>query len=228
MQPSFRIGIIRVLTEEQENVELHGRLLERWFPAFETISRCIPDQPTGIHDEETKAIAIPKIIALADEMAREEIDGLIVSCADDPAVVELHTRLSIPVVGAGASTAAAASRFGDTVYVLGITEDVPASYPRGLGAKYAGNVVPAGVRSTLDLRTDEGRTSTVATARILRDKGADAIALACTGLATIGIAPMLERETGIPVLDPVLCEGHALLLDLMRRSAVEDLADALH
>lgn len=41
----------------------------------------------------------------------------------------------------------------------------------------------------------------------LKEQGAEVLALACTGLATIGIAGDLERETGLPVIDPVMAEG---------------------
>ena len=45
---SYRIGVIRVLTtEDPELLNLHGRLLERYFPMFRVESRCIPDQYEG-------------------------------------------------------------------------------------------------------------------------------------------------------------------------------------
>ncbi|MFD0446468.1 aspartate/glutamate racemase family protein [Streptomyces indonesiensis] len=37
--------------------------------------------------------------------------------------------------------------------------------------------------------------------------GADTLLLACTGLNTIGIRPLLERRLGVPVVDPVLAAG---------------------
>lgn len=215
---TYRIGIIRVITQDQHATDAHGRLIERWFPRFETVSRCIPEQPEGIHDEATKALALPKIVPLAREMANGNLDGLIVSCADDPGVAEVRSALAIPVVGAGECTAAAATRFGSRIGVLGITATVPEAYRRILGDRLIRNIVPEGVTSTLDLRTDAGMTSTIAAARMLAEDGIDAIALACTGLASVGIAPTLERETGIPVLDPVLCAAHALMLDLLRQA----------
>lgn len=110
-----------------------------------------------------------------------------------------------------------AFRYGGRIFTLGITEKVPASYPRILGRAFAGHVVPEKVVNTLDLRTEHGRAQTIACAHSLQEQGADVNALACTGLATIGIATLLEQETNLPVLDPVMCEGHALLLDLLRR-----------
>ena len=43
--------------------------------------------------------------------------------------------------------------------------------------------------------------------RKLKEQGADVLALACTGMATIGIAKELEEAAGIPVIDPVMAEG---------------------
>ena len=41
----------------------------------------------------------------------------------------------------------------------------------------------------------------------MAEDGCDVIALGCTGLATIGIAGELQRETGLPVIDPVVALG---------------------
>ena len=51
----------------------------------------------------------------------------------------------------------------------------------------------------------------------LKEKGAEVIALACTGLATIGIARELEEATGLPVIDPVLAEGRFAYFESVRR-----------
>ena len=42
------IGVIRVITQDQNQVEAHGRLIEQWLPFVKTVSRCIPDQPQGV------------------------------------------------------------------------------------------------------------------------------------------------------------------------------------
>ena len=60
---------------------------------------------------------------------------------------------------------------------------------------------PDGVDSTLDLMTPEGRQSAVDMACKLKEQGAQVLALACTGMATIGIAKELEEATGLPVID---------------------------
>lgn len=86
---TYKVGVIRVLTTEDETVlNRHGKLLERYYPMFQVTSRCIPEQFEGVHDEETERQSIPKVVALAEEMYREGFEAVIVSCAGDPGVEE--------------------------------------------------------------------------------------------------------------------------------------------
>ena len=63
MNETFRVGVIRVITlPDQNQAEIHGRLMEQYVPALKTYTVCIPDQPEGIHSLELKAAAVPKII----------------------------------------------------------------------------------------------------------------------------------------------------------------------
>jgi len=202
-------GLIRVVSFEDEDIaQLHGRLIEKTFPGLEVSSRCIEDQPRGIYDDETEAQAIPKIIQLGVNFAQEgRIAGLIISCAGDPAVKELREKVQIPVIGAGSAAAGLALSYGQRVGTLGITEGTPAAMKAVLGSNLIAEAKPEGVANTLDLMKDEGRKQALASVNRLRDKGADVIALACTGYSTIGIAEELEQQAGIPVVDAVLAEG---------------------
>ena len=76
---------------------------------------------------------------------------------------------------------------------------------------------PEGVDSTLDLMTPEGRKQVINSGKNLKEKGAEVIAIACTGLATIGVAKELEEATGLPVIDPVLAEGLFAYYESIRR-----------
>lgn len=214
MEKTHTVGVIRVITQEQERTDAHGRLIELWFSFAHTISRCIPDQPEGVYDAATRQAAAPKVVALARKLAEAGADGIIVSCADDPGVQEARAELYIPVIGAGEATALAAARFDCPVGVLGITPEAPSAFRRILGDKLVGYAVPDGVRTTLGLQTPAGQASALAAARRLAAQGAEVITLACTGFSTIGLAPDLERATGIPVLDAVQCEACALMLEL--------------
>ena len=199
----FRVGVIRVLTsEDQEFVDMHGNIIEQHYPGIRCISKCIPDQPEGIHSHELEQIAVPKIVETAKSF--EDVDMIIVSCADDPGVEEV--RRALPGM-----------RYGQKIAVLGIVDYAPKAYLRMIPERIVALGKPEGVDSTLDLMTPEGRASCLKTARELKEKGADVIALGCTGLTTIGIAGEIEDEVGIPVIDPVLAEGLFAYFESIRR-----------
>ena len=204
-----KIGLIRVISfEDKELVELHGKLIEKHFPDLQLISRCIKDQPEGIYNEETKKAAVPKVVDLGSQIEEEEkVKAIIVSCADDPGVKELRKLLKIPVIGAGSSVAAISLSYGDRVGTLGITEKTPQAMREILSGHLIAETKPAGIKTTLNLMTDEGKRNTLESIKYLKEKGAEVIALACTGYSTIGIAQDLEKEVGIPVLDAVVAAG---------------------
>lgn len=202
----FNVGLIRVVSfTDQDLLNLHGRIIEDYFPMLKVTTKCISDQPHGIHDYETEMLAVPKIVELGRSW--KDIDALIISCAGDPGVTELRQILDIPVIGAGESTALLSQRYGNVFGVLGITEEVPGAYKRILGDKIVGTCDVPGVISTLDLMTETGRSNVIKKALELKALGAEVIPLACTGMATIGIAKVIEQACNLPVIDPVLAEG---------------------
>ncbi len=215
---AFQVGLIRVLTSDDQNfIDMHGRVIMDHFPGIEVESRCIPDQWEGIHSHELEAIAVPKIVELAKSF--RDKDMILVSCADDPGVAEIRKALpGMPVTGGGETTAALASKYGEKIGILGITDYAPKAYVRMLKDKLVAVEKPEGVNSTLDLMTDEGKKNCVACAQKIKDMGAEVIALGCTGLTTIGVAKMLEEAVGIPVIDPVLAEGLFAYFEKERKS----------
>ena len=203
-----RIGLIRVLTTtDKELLNLHGKMIMKWFPELEVVSDCIPNQPEGVHDDETEAIAVPKVVDLAVKMEKDGMDAVVVSCAGDPGVEPATKKLSIPIIGAGRSAAAAARVLERPVGVLGITEKVPGPILEMLGSQIKADTIPRGVISTLDLMKPEGMAATIEAGRDLMGRGAEVLLLACTGMSTIGAAQKLREELGIPVVDPVRAEA---------------------
>ncbi len=217
MDRKFKIGLIRVLTtEDQELLNLHGKILMEKYPMLDVESRCIPDQYEGIHSHELEHIAVPKIVALAKEF--QDKDMILVSCADDPGVAEIRKALpGMPVTGGGETTVALATRYGEKIAVLGIVDYAPKAYTRMIPDKLIAVGKPDGVDSTLDLMTPEGKASCIKKALELKEMGAEVIALGCTGLATIGIAQELEEITGLPVIDPVLAQGAFAVFEAARK-----------
>lgn len=216
MNHKFKIGLIRVLTtEDQEVLQAHGKQIMEYFPTLEVETKCIPDQYEGIHSPELCQIAIPKIVETAKTF--HDVDMIIVSCADDPGVAEIREAIpGMPVTGGGETTVSLALKYGDKIGVLGITDYAPQAYVRMIPDKMILGK-PEGVNSTLDLMTPEGKQSVLAMGQQLKAQGAQVIALACTGLATIGVARDLEEATGLPVIDPVLAEGLFAYFESLRK-----------
>jgi Asp/Glu/hydantoin racemase len=203
------LGIIRVITLQDESaIHLHGALIERRY-GLPVISRCIPDQPQGVYNDETEAESVPKIIALARELEQQGCTAIGISCAADPALLEARAAVKIPVLGAGSCAAHMSLAYSSKVGVLTILTEVPPLIRSILGEAYLGMERPDGVTTTLDLNTPAGRAGALAGAARLVERGAEAIVLACTGFATIGLAAELEEQLGIRAFDPILALGAA-------------------
>ncbi|MBA2809332.1 hydantoin racemase [Streptomyces sp. KM273126] len=209
------IGVIRVLTsDDTAAVAAHGRVIEERY-GIPAVSRCIPGQPYGIHDDESERRAEPKIVSLARELADEGAATLVISCAADPALEQTREAVDVPVIGAGSAAAAVALGLGTRVGVLGIRDEAPPAVTAVLGERFAGAARPRGVRRTTDLLAPDGPEAVLEAGAGLVEAGADTLLLACTGLNTIGVRPLLEDRLGVPVVDPVLAAG--LLASYARR-----------
>jgi Asp/Glu/hydantoin racemase len=204
-----KIGLIRVITlNDEEKLNKHGRLIEKYFPDLEVLSKSIPDQPFGIYDDETEKLAIPKILRLGKRLEQEDkVNLVIMSCAADPGVKELRKCLSIPVFGAGSAVASLALSYGERIGVIGISEELPPVMKEIFSNHNVYYKRPAKVNSTLDLFTKDIQESAFDVAKELEKARCNVIALACTGFSSIGIAKELEKFIGIPVLDPVMAVG---------------------
>lgn len=201
------IGLIRVLTiEDPEVLNRHGVLLEERY-GFRVVSRSIPDQPHGIYDDETERVATPKIVELARRFEEEGAEAVFISCAADPALEESRRAVKIPVVGAGSAGAATALALGGRIGILSITDEVPRAMARVLGDRVVALERPEGVTNTTHLMQPGGVERSLASARKLVERGADTLLFACTGFVTIGMAPIIRKELGIPAVDPVLAGG---------------------
>lgn len=201
------IGLIRVFTaKDNEVLQAHGNMIQEQFEV-PVMSRSIPDQPLGIYDDASEEAALPKIVELGIQMEQEGCRMLIVSCAADPGVRELRSRVSIPVIGAGSSAALVALSLGEPVGLMGITEGIPPVMKVLLDELIVGYSRPEGVTNTTDLLTEAGRQKALEGARSLVEKGAKAIVFACTGFSTINFADVIRKELQVPVVDIVEAEG---------------------
>lgn len=215
----YKVGIIRVASfEDPKMLNLHGELIEKYMPFIETESLCIEDQPEGVHDLVSKAVAVPKILETAKKF--KSPDAIIVSCADDPGVPELMEIMDIPIIGAGSSAAAMAKRYGGSTGIIGITDYVSEAFLKVFGDKVINLGKPDGINCTIDLMKKGGRESVIKKAGELKKAGASSISLTCTGMSTIGVAEEIEKAVGLPVVDPVLAEAVCAGFEILRNNKV--------
>lgn len=213
----MRVGLIRALsTADRRLLHAHGRLLHHVF-GYEVTTRCIPDQPHGVHDAASYEAAGPKVAELAREMAGG-VDALIISCAADPGLEQTRAAVGIPVIGAGSAAAAAALAYGGRVGVLGLKHQVPTPISSALGERM---ILPAGsdgVETSNGFLLPTGIFNSLSGAQMLADAGADVILQASTGLSSIGMAGVLRRRLGLPVIDAVTAAGSMLTAAVSMRT----------
>jgi len=208
------IGIIRVVTTEDDQIlHQHGRMIEAQY-GIKTISACIPDQPDGIYDEDSYNRAILKVVLLGQQLVDSGCQVLTISCMDDPGVSELRDQVKVPVIGAGSATAYLARAYGKPVGLLDIAAEPPKVMQEILGDMLACHEVPAGISTTREIMHSTGRKLAMESVRRMARCGVETIVFACTGYSTIRLAEEIRQEVGIHVIDPVEAEGlyawHAL------------------
>jgi Asp/Glu/hydantoin racemase len=205
-----RIGIIRVITSEDRTfLEAHARLLENYLGKTNVVfkTECIDGFSEGIHTHDDALRAIPSVVAVGKSLfTKSGVDSIIVSCADDPGVANLQQEVAIPVIGAGSAAASFAALLGKPVGVLGIEDGPPMVVSKILQKMIVAYRKPQSVKTTLDIAAstdeyiDEAR-------HLVREDHARVILLACTGLSTARIAPVIEKMLKVTVVDPVIAAG---------------------
>jgi Asp/Glu/hydantoin racemase len=214
------LGIIRVLTTQEESVlQEHGNKMKEYI-GVDSITKCIQDQPNGIYNDESEQVAIPKIVELAKKMEEEfNVDAITISCAADPAIDESRDVMNVPVLGAGVCGAHTACMVGNRVGVIGITDFIPGRMKKELGEHYHSHDYSEKLRKTTDLFKEGAKEELLQVAQGLIDSGADVILFACTGFSTIRLKNYFVKHLSVPVVD--LVEAQAIAYQLIRNEDKE-------
>jgi allantoin racemase len=175
----------------------------------ETVVKAVNPEgtPPAIEGYADDALAVPAILALAEAEA-DHWDAILIACHGDPGLEALRERLLNPVIGIGEASFLAACAVGRRFSVLSL---LPRLIPKkreqvrraGLLDRLA-SVRALGVGAVesyegrdrlMDRYRAEGRAA-------IQEDGADCLILGCAGM--VGIAEELERDLGVPVVDPVV------------------------
>jgi len=166
-----------------------------------------PDHgPESIESAYEESSAIPPTLELVRKAEREGYEAVVLACFSDPGLEAAREAVSIPVVGIGECALHVGAMLGFKFSILtSFAERVPSKerqvVSRGLGSALA-SVRPLDM-AVLEMEADPERSKARildVAGRAVRDDGAEVIILGCAGLA--GYASDVEREIGVPVLDP--------------------------
>ena len=166
--------------------------------------------PASIESEYEELLASVETIERIVEAEKQGFDGVIVGCYGDPGLDGAREMVKIPVIGPGAASAYMAAMLCHKFSIVTVTESiVPALenliLKNGLDRKLAS--VRATNVSVLDINKDPGiaRKRAVEEAIAARDQDrADCIVLGCMSLAFTEANFEMEKELGIPVVNPAI------------------------
>jgi len=175
----------------------------------ETVVKAVNPEgtPPAIEGYADDALAVPAVLALAEAEA-DHWDAILIACHGDPGLEALRERLLTPVIGIGEASFLAACAVGrrfsvlsllprlipkkrEQVRLAGLLDRLASVRALGVGAveSYEGR------DRLMDRYRAEGRAA-------IQEDGADCLILGCAGM--VGIAEELERDLGVPVVDPVV------------------------
>jgi Asp/Glu/hydantoin racemase len=89
----------------------HERILQQRY-GLRSLTRCIPDQHNGIFDDQSEALAVPKIVEMGRELFATGCKALLLSGAAYPGLALLRAVVAMPVVSAGNSAARLTAHVG--------------------------------------------------------------------------------------------------------------------
>jgi allantoin racemase len=200
----FRLGLLNPNTDERHTVAMRDVALQALPDGCEVDALTASRGPKAIESEVDSVLAASEVVRMVESLA--DAGAYLIACFGDPGLDAARELTSAPVVGIGEAAFQAASfvakRFAIvTTLQRGVAALEDAVARRGLAAQCVGVVplhVPVG-----DQGSDHPETTTaiVAAGRRLVEDGADALVLACGGMADVAVE--VQEAVGVPVCDGV-------------------------
>lgn len=163
----------------------------------------LPEAPLGIETDAHVAEVAPMVV---EAVSKSDADAFVIACFSDPGVAKARELTGRPVIGIAEAAYYAALQLAPR---FGVVSLGPSSVARHashierlrLDGRLAGDrAVDMTVAEAADPHS--AGKSVARTAQDLKDQdGAGVVILGCAGMG--GHRPTLQRELGIPVIDPV-------------------------
>jgi allantoin racemase len=164
--------------------------------------------PPGIESYYHKALAAVETIKLTQNAEKNHYDAVIIACFSDPGLEGAREVVHIPVVGIGEASVLLAASLGHRFSIIAILKN---SIPRaerlvgqlGLTQKLASiREIGMGVVEMEEAKEKGWQRILERCRTAINVDDAEVIVLGCAGMS--GLAQKLQRELGVPVIDPTL------------------------
>lgn len=192
-----------------------GKILEGWAaPDTEVAVRDVPTGPASIESALEEYLSVAPTTALFRDAEAEGFDVGIVGCFGDPgldALREITTTLA--VVGPGEAAFHLAVMLGERFGIVTVTDGIVGPLRHlvarsGLAERLSG----IGVIEIPVLEMARGRDGTLEAVRERAQQlvagGADVLVLGCMTMAFLDVTAELERDLGVPVVNPARASLH--------------------
>jgi allantoin racemase len=201
----FRLALINPNTDPH-HTEAMGGVARAALPDGCQVTAVNPERgPSSIESEADAVVAAAETAALVRSLP--EHDAYLIACFGDPGLDAARELATAPVVGIGEAAYTAATLVGKR---FGVITTLPRSIPaleeaieaRGLLPRLAGILplhIPVAEQGSAHPDTTEAIVA--AGGRLASEHGADALILACGGMADVAHA--VEQQVGVPVCDGV-------------------------
>jgi allantoin racemase len=177
--------------------------------------------PITIDDFYDDSIATIGVLNEISKGIREQYDGYVIACAFDPGLYAARQLSEVPVIGIFEASILLSCTLGYKFSVLTLTKKAVSVVEEQI-KRYGFEDRLASIRTT-DLTVLQVEDDSEMTIKRLMEEGkraieedqADVLILGCAGM--VGLDQKLERELGVPVIDPVkgglIIMNAVLLLD---------------
>jgi len=216
----FRLGLLNPNTDERHTLAMRDVALNALPEGCEVTAATAPRGPTAIESEVDSVLAAAEIVGMMQSLLG--LDAYLIACFGDPGLDAARELTDAPVVGIGEAAYQAARLIAKRFAIITtLPRGIPAledSLERqGLRAQCVG-VVPLHLSVSDQGRDHPDTTEAIIDAgrQLVDDHGAEALVLACGGMADVALA--VQNAVGVPICDGV--SFGALLAFSLRRSGL--------
>ena len=203
----MKILIINPNTSEAMTAKIRAVVEEARRPDCQVEVVCAPHGPITIESSFDEAYAVAPTIDLVRSAVKQDYDAIILACFCDVGIEAAKEISPIPVLSLEEATLSVALLLGSKFGIM--TEKRPRVAMKELHVRRHGLLQRlASIRplelSVAELDADPDRTKSAGlelARRMIEEDGAEVLIMGCAAMT--GYGADLERELGIPVLDPV-------------------------